>query len=155
MSLINAATVVGAIVIGFMADKYHVTTAILISCIGAVAAVFLFWSFAIYQSIFFIFAILYGVFAGGFSSTWAGCAKPLRERYPGTETGMVIAVFSAGKGIGSVISGPLSEALVSGDSWKGKAAFAFGSGYGSLIVFTGVTAAFTGSSWCGRQFGLL
>ncbi|KAL1301816.1 hypothetical protein AAFC00_006004 [Neodothiora populina] len=155
VALINAATVIGAIVSGFLADKYHVTTAILVSCIGSVVAVFLFWSFAVYRSIFFIFAVLYGIFAGGFSSTWAGCAKPLRLSYPGTETGMVIAVFSAGKGIGSVISGPLSEALVAADSSKDKAAFAFGSGYGTLLIFTGVTAAFTGTTWCGRRFGFL
>lgn len=138
-----------------MADKYHVTTAILVSCIGAVVAVFLFWTFAITQPVIFVFAILYGVFAGGFSSTWAGCSNPLRKLYPGTDTGMVIAVFSAGKGIGSVISGPLSATLLSANAWKSDAAFAFASGYGSLIVFTGVTAAFSGLPWCGRQLGYL
>lgn len=156
ISLTNASAVVGAIAIGFLGDKYHVTTAILICSIGTLIAVFLLWSFSIYQSVFFLFAIFYGIFAGGYTSTWASCAKPLRDQgYPGTETGMVIAIFSTGKGIGSVISGPLSETLVAADAWKGKAAFAFGSGYGSTFVFTGVTAAFTGIPWFARRLGLL
>lgn len=155
ISLINAATVVGAILMGVMSDRYHPTTAMLVSSIGTVVAIFIFWSFAIHEALFFLFAIFYGVFAGGFSSTWAGCAKPLRQRYPGTETGMVIAIFSAGKGVGSVISGPLSETLVAADQWRDKAAFAFGSGYGLIFVFTGVTAAFTGTVWCWRRFKLL
>lgn len=156
ISLLNAANVFGAIAIGFLSDKYHVTTAQLVCCIGTVVAIFCFWSFSVYQPVFFLFAIFYGVFGGGFSSTWASCAKPLREQgYPGTETGMVIAIFSAGKGIGSVISGPLSERLVAADSWQGKAGFSFGSGYGITFVFTGLTAAFTGISWCGRRWGLL
>lgn len=128
----------------------------LICCVGSVVAVFLFWSFAINQPVLFLFAIFYGCFGGGYSSTWASCAKPLREKgYPATETGMVIAIFSLGKGIGAVISGPLSETLVNTDVWKGKASFAYGSGYGGTLVFTGITAGFTSIAWCGRRFGLL
>ena len=156
ISLTNASTVLGAVLMGFLSDKYHVTTAILISCLGTVTAVFLFWSFAIHPPLLFLFAIFYGFFGGGYSSTWASCAKPLRDNgYPGTETGMVIAIFSAGKGIGAVISGPLSEALLGADSWKGRASFAYGSGYGATLIFTGVTAAFTAVSWGARRLGML
>ncbi|GAB7348849.1 hypothetical protein MBLNU459_g7555t2 [Dothideomycetes sp. NU459] len=156
IALTNGAAVVGSLLMGWLSDRYHCTTAILACAIGSVVSVFLLWSFAVSRPVLFLFALTYGVFASGFASTWAGCAKPMRENgYPGTETGMIIALFSSGKGIGAVISGPLSEALVAADGWKGKAAFAYGSGYGSLIICTGVTAGFAGVSWCGRRFGIL
>ncbi|KAH8907614.1 putative MFS monocarboxylate transporter [Coniochaeta sp. PMI_546] len=155
VSLCNGAQVLGATFTGWLVDRYHVTTAINVCTAGTVVAVFLFWSFAIYQPIMYIFAILYGFFAGGFSSTWSGCANPVRRRYPAVETGMVIALFSAGKGLGAVISGPLSGALVKLDVWKDHAGYAYGSGYGYLILFSGVTASFQSIGWFGKKWGFI
>ena len=136
-------------------DRYHVTTAINVCVVGTVTAVFLFWSFAVYQPVLYTFAILYGIFAGGFAATWSGCTAPVRREYPAVETGMLIAVFSAGKGLGSVISGPLSSALVRSDVWKNQAGYAYGSGYGYLIVFSGITASFGTIGWFGKKCGIL
>lgn len=155
LSLCNGANVIGATFTGWLVDRYHVTTAINFCAVGTVLAVFLFWSFAVYQPVLYIFAILYGLFAGGFSATWSGCANPLRQQYPAVETGMIIALFSAGKGLGSVISGPLSGALVKSDTWKSHAGFAYGSGYGSLILFSGITASFASIGWLGKKCGIV
>lgn len=154
ISLCNGASVIGASFVGWLIDRYHVTTAINFCTIGTVVAVFMFWSFALYQPLFFIFAISYGLFAGGFSATWSGCSNPIRRGYP-VETGMVISLFTAGKGIGSVISGPLSAILVTSDSWRSQLRFAYGSGYGLLIIFTGITASFASVGWVGKKFGLV
>ncbi|KAI5242089.1 MFS general substrate transporter [Aureobasidium subglaciale] len=156
IALINGAQIVGAMFIGYLGDRCHVTTGILVCSIGSVVAVFVFWTFATIKPMLFIFAFLYGVYAGGYSTTWSGVAKTVRENgYPGAETGMIISLFSCGKGIGAVVSGPLSEALVKSDSWKSKAPFAFGTGYGSLLVMTGVTAFVGGSAWYAKQFKLI
>lgn len=155
VSLCNGANVIGATFVGWLVDRYHVTTAINFCAVGTVMSVFLFWSFAVYKPVLYIFAILYGLFAGGFSATWSGCAIPLRRQYPAVETGMIIALFSAGKGIGSVISGPLSGLLVKSDGWKDQAGYAYGSGYGSLILFSGITAAFAGIGWVGKKCGIV
>ena len=40
---------------------------------------------------------------------------------------MAVAHF---RGIGSVVSGPLSEALIKGQPWQGKALLGYGSGFG-------------------------
>lgn len=61
---------------------------------------------------------------------------------------VVFAWLAAGRGIGNVASGPLSEALVRVGKWK--AGWAFGTGYGALIVFTGVSALLGGLSVVGR-----
>ncbi len=123
--------------------------------VGTLLAVFVFWTFAVYQPVFYVFALCYGLFAGGFSSTWSGCTQPVRRDYPAVETGMIIAAFSAGKGIGAVISGPLSGALLKSDVWKDHVGYAFGSGYGYLIVFTGVTASFASVGWFGKLMGIV
>ncbi|CAI6237884.1 unnamed protein product [Periconia digitata] len=154
LSLCNAAIVAGAISVGWLTDRYHVTTVINICTLGTLCAVFLFWSFSVYQPVLYIFAILYGLFAGGFPATWVGCCKPVRRRYP-VETGMIIALFTAGKGVSSIISGPLSGALVEADSWRSEVGYAYGSGYGFLIVFCGVTASFASIGWIGKRLGLV
>lgn len=155
VSLANGSTMVGAVVAGWLVDRYHVTTAINVCAVGTVGAVFLFWSFAVYAPVLYVFAVLYGIFAGGFSSTWSGVTGPLRKKCPGTETGMIIALFAAGKGLGAVISGPLSGALVEVGVWRNGMDYAWGSGYGLLILFSGVTAATQGLGWCGKKFGLV
>lgn len=156
LSLSNGAQVLGATFTGWLVDRYHVTTALNVCTAGTVVAVFLFWSFAVYQPVMYVFAILYGFFAGGFSSTWSGCANPVRRGgYPAVESGMVIALFAAGKGLGAVISGPLSGALVKSDVWKSHAGYAYGSGYGYLIIFSGVTAAFQTVGWFGKKWGIV
>lgn len=152
--LCNVSIVIGATMIGWIIDRYHVTTAIMISCLGTVVSVFIFWSFSVYQPMLFIFAVTYGIFAGGFPATWVGCGNPVRRRYP-VENGMIVALFTAGKGIASVISGPISGALVSSDTWKGHLGFSYGSGYGFMIVFSGITASFSSIGWIGKRLGLV
>lgn len=68
---------------------------------------------------------------------------------------MVIALLAAGKGIGSVLSGPLSEKLLEADSWRDQLYGAFGTGYGSLVIWTGVSMFLGGLSWFAKQFGTI
>jgi len=70
------------------------------------------------------------------------------------DTATAIALFAAGKGVGAVISGPLSERLVEvGSNWH--AGFAYGSSYALLIVFAGVCATLGGIAWVGRLVKLI
>jgi hypothetical protein len=79
--------------------------------------------------------------------------KAVKERDERADIGAVISLLSAGRGIGAVASGPLSERLLTGNPWKAQTGGAFGSGFGSLIVFTGVTAAVGGVSFLGKRLG--
>ena len=69
------------------------------------------------------------------------------------ELGMVFGLLAAGRGIGSVVSGPLSEALLSDQPWSRQARLGYETEYGPLIVFTGISAMFGGFSWVGRRAG--
>ena len=86
-------------------------------------------------------------------STNAGIIPWVKQQDQSADVGMMIGITSAGRGIGSIVSGPLSEALLRGRIWEGKAGLGYGSGYGSLIVFTGVTAAVGGISFLGKRLG--
>ena len=70
-----------------------------------------------------------------------------------TDVGMLIGLLSAGRGIGAIVSGPLSEALLTLKPCQGDVGLGYGTGYGGLIVFTGITAALGGASILGRSLG--
>jgi hypothetical protein len=69
------------------------------------------------------------------------------------ESSMVFSFLSMGRGIGNVVSGPVSETLLKmgniGDHGL------YGTPYGSLVVWTGISAALGGVSMIGRRVGWL
>lgn len=153
--LFNVASVFGCVLMGAVVDRWHVTTCILISTIGSTISIFLVWGFSISLPPLYIFCLIYGLFAGSFTSTWPGIMRDVKKKKATADPSMIFACLAAGRGIGNVASGPMSEALIQGFPWRGSAGFAYGSGYGPLIVFTGVTAFLGGSSILGRRIGWL
>ena len=69
IALFNATAAIGGILAGLLVDRFHVTTVTAICGIGSAVAVLLFWGFAISEPILYVFAILYGTFAGSFTTT--------------------------------------------------------------------------------------
>ena len=154
VALVNAASVAGTIIVGLLIDRLHVTTVVGLVTLPTVFAVFVFWGFGVSIPTLLIFCMVYGVAAGGFSTTWTGVVRDVQKAEPGGDTGIMFGFLAAGRGIGAVASGPLSEALLTaGKEWKGEAGWAYGTGYGSLIVFTGCTAAVGGVSFVARRVG--
>ena len=68
----------------------------------------------------------------------------MQKRAGRAETGLLMGTWAAGRGIGSVVSGPLSGKLLELGLWKGASKYAYGTEYGILIVFIGFTAIFGG-----------
>jgi MFS family permease len=157
LALLNIASVFGQIILGAVTDRWHVTTAVMISAVGTTISAFVLWGLASTSfPLLCVFGLMYGLFAGGFTSTYTGSIREVRTKKPNAEAGLVFGFLAAGRGIGSVASGPLSEALLKGgQAWKGKADAAYGTGYGPLIIFTGVTAALSSLGWVGRRVGWL
>lgn len=73
---------------GALTDHLHITTVILISAGGSAIAAFLLWGFALTKTTLYVFALAYGVFAGGYAATWTGCLAEIQRdsryvlRYP-------------------------------------------------------------------------
>jgi len=103
----------------------------------------------------YVFCVCYGLFAGSFSSTWTGIIRYVQGKADNADAGLIFAFLAFGRGVGNVVSGPLSEALVKGRPWVGEAAMAYGTGYGPLITFTGVSALLGGCSFIVRRVGYL
>lgn len=150
--LFYVAPVVGCVVMGAIIDKWDVTTCILVSTIGSTIGVFLIWGFSMSLAPLFVFSIVYGLFAGSYTSTWPVIMRDVVRKKSSAESSMVFACQAAGRGIGNLVSGPLSEALIKDMPWKSQAGCGYGSGYGSLIVFTGITGVIGGGSYVARCF---
>ncbi|GFF23411.1 MFS monocarboxylate transporter, putative [Aspergillus udagawae] len=152
VTLFNLMTVFGCIFTGYFADRHHVTKCILLSSAGAVASVFLLWGLATHIATLYIFCIVYGFFAGGYSSSWSALSHEVQKSERSAHVSMVFAFLETGRGVGNVVSGPLSEALLRVGGWKAEAFGAYGSEYGVLVVLTGVTAFLGGFASMARMF---
>ncbi|KAJ5134311.1 MFS monocarboxylate transporter [Penicillium atrosanguineum] len=148
----NLASIFGSISMGFLSDRYHVQNCIAIATAGAAVSIFLLWGFSINIPILLVFSIAYGLFAGSYSSTWSGIINEVQRADPTSDPTIIFSFIAFGRGIGNVVSGPLSEALLEADCWKGQAWGAYGSGFGLLIVCTGVTAILGGLCLVMRLF---
>lgn len=163
ISLFNATSIFGGIALGALCDRFSVTNIMLLSSVGSALSVLLFWGMASSGSdssqtaiaLLTIFSITYGFFAGGFSSTWSGVITQIkRDSSPSLDTGLVFGLLAGGRGIGNVISGPLSTVLLQSGSLRGSSGLSGNTGYetqyGTLILFTGITAFFGAWSWIWR-----
>lgn len=168
--LVNMATAFGCAAMGLLIDYLHVTTCLLISALGAGLGTFLLWGFATSLPMLFVFCFIYGLFAGPYSSAWPGIMREVTQEMslnrgisPRDASGggggntfdpiMVLGVLSTGRGIGNIVSGPLSQALIKGMPWQGRAVGGYGTGYGPLIAFTGTTAVLSGSTFVCKRLG--
>ena len=136
---------------GMLVDRCHISVAILVVTLGQIIAIFVFWGLTSSQSMLYVFALVWGMFGGGFSATWSGYAPAMKRSNPSAhvDLGLVVALMAAGRGVGAVISGPLSEKLLN-IGWHSHASFAYGTGYGILIIFSGIAAACGGTACIGR-----
>ncbi|KAI4215571.1 MAG: hypothetical protein LQ351_002040 [Letrouitia transgressa] len=155
VALVNVGVALGAVWVGALIDRIHVSTVMAICSLGAGLAVFLLWGLGLSLPLLSIFSLLYGLTAGGFSSNYTGIVQDVKEKVVGADPGMVFGFLAAGRGIGAVASGPLSEALFDLNTWKGDAKLGYGTGYGLLIVFTGVTTVTGGGNWAAKRLGWL
>jgi len=160
--LINIAATVGSVVMGWMTDKLPVTTCLVVSGIGAGVAVLVLWGLTSTLAGVYAFAVAYGLFAGCYTSIWPGIMREIASPKPSEQhvhvyidPSLVFGWLCAGRGIGNLVSGPLSNLLIHGRPWLNQAMGGYGSGYGSLIVYTGVSAVVGGSALFWKCLGML
>ena len=154
LCLLNVAACGGYLLQGMLVDRYHVTVAILVATIGSVVAFFIGWGFSSSEAMLYVFAILFGLSGGGFAGNWAGCANALRKASATLDTGLIISFMCVGKGLASLIAGPISERLLQMGRLRG-AEFAYGSEYGIMILFAGIAALLGGTACFGRLLKVL
>ena len=154
--LVNVAAMLGCIVVGALADRVEITKVLLGISAAASIAIFAVWGFSTSLAPLCIFALLYGLTAGSYSSAWTGMIKDVQRQSTTADTNVVFGFLAAGRGLGATVSGPLSEALIaSAASSHGSGDFAYGGRYATLIIFSGCTALVGGCSWIVRRIGLI
>ncbi|KAH7014342.1 major facilitator superfamily domain-containing protein [Microdochium trichocladiopsis] len=168
--LVNVAATVGSVAMGWMSDKVPATTCLVVSGAGAAVATLVLWGLTSSLAGLYAFCVVYGLFAGCYTSIWPGIMRELASRSSGrqdeegaedaggpqyTDPTLIFGWLCVGRGAGNVISGPLSDVLISGQPWAGGVVGGYGSGYGALIVYTGVSAVLGGSAYVWKRLGLL
>ncbi|KAL8790692.1 MAG: hypothetical protein Q9195_006234 [Heterodermia aff. obscurata] len=78
--MFNTTSILSQVLLGILTDRMHVTDVILVSTIGAALSVFLFWGLAASLPLLCILSLVYGLFAGGFSSTWTGAIREVQKK---------------------------------------------------------------------------
>ncbi|KAF7925009.1 uncharacterized protein EAE98_007097 [Botrytis deweyae] len=140
IALLNFFSVIGAISLGHLSDVRHITTVVLLSSTLSTLSVFMLWGISTSLPSLIIFTIIYGTFAGGWSAIWAGMIREVQRADSSAGFGVLMGLFSAGRGVGSVACGPVTEWLVQYGG-LGSLGGGYGTDYGAVIVFTGVSAA--------------
>ncbi|KAI1413157.1 MFS general substrate transporter [Hypoxylon sp. FL1857] len=149
LALISLASVPGSLLIGLLNDTgLAATTVILISSLGSALPVFLLWGLGGHQiAVLVVFTLLYGFFAGGFSSTWSGILHEMKRRDSAMDTGLIFGMLLGGRGLGFVLSGPVGGALLETNRFKAEDFTGYATQYGPMIVYTGLTATLGAWGW--------
>jgi MFS family permease len=154
--MVNLGLVFGCVGVGSLVDRFDVTTVMLVVGTISSIAVFCILGFTTYIAPLYVFSLLYGMTAGAYSTNWGGIIKEIQKNDEGTDANLVFGLLAAGRGVGSIISGPLSESLLAdGKVWMDTASSAYSSEYGPIIIFSGCTALVGGFSWFARRAGII
>lgn len=157
LTSMNAGMVVGFLLIGHLIDRWHVANVILLATSCTVFGVVVLWGVSVSLPPLCVFAVLYGTFAGSASATWPGIVRAVKERDQSAPGGLLLGLFTAVRGVGSIACGPISEGLINAKwPWTAESfATAYGTNFGGLIAFTGVTASFGVVGFVAWKMGLL
>lgn len=155
----NCPGIISCVCFGLLSDKTSLSasTNTLISALGSGLCVFFLWGLKSHEvpALLIIFSILYGAFAGGYSSTWGGWLQELEHEAAAhneaINTGMVYGLFNGARGMGYVVGGLSGVSLLEAGAIVHDRALAFGTQYGAVIVFTGICSVLGGwaTAWKG------
>jgi MFS family permease len=159
IAMFNAPGIISSTGFGLLSDRLHVsgTTNTLISALGSALCVFSFWGVKsnTMPGLLIAFAVGYGFFASGYSSTWGGWIKDLEreaaEHNEAISSGMIYGFMNGARGIGYVVGGLSGVELLKLGPVVGDREWALGTEYGALILFTGISSVLGGwgSVWRG------
>ncbi|KAG4430985.1 hypothetical protein IFR05_013529 [Cadophora sp. M221] len=133
LAVMSISQTCGQFAIGFMTDKKFSVSGLVIGCSAVAAiAVLAIWGLAKSLGLLILFSILYGFFAWAFGPLRVGMGKAVSD----DPSAMVAtyAFFCFCQGIGNVLVGPISSALLSQKIVVGSYAI---SRFRNVVIFTG------------------
>ncbi|KAH8680059.1 major facilitator superfamily domain-containing protein [Tricladium varicosporioides] len=149
IAVLSFANVLGSLMHGVLQDHFSSSTVILVSTLGSTLSTLILWGLAKNLGVLVLFAVVYGFFAGGFSSTYPGIVNEMRMYDEGADTGLIMGFLLGGRGVGFVVGGPVSAVLLK-TGWsvvREVGTLGYKTEYGPVILCTGATALFGGWGW--------
>lgn len=142
IAFFSLASIFGGVFHGILSDRLSATKVIMISSFGSAIPIFLLWGLSRHLANVIVFALVYGFFAGGFSSTWTSMMREIQRDDGAADASLLFGLLLGGRGIGFVAGGPVSGALISTPGLLTDDAIGYATKYGPMILCTGFTAIF-------------
>ena len=134
LTVMSISQVLGQFTFGYLSD-FRMPLDILITVSVSFASTATFSSWGVAQSLapLIVFAMFYGFFGGGYTALWGRMVTAVSDE-PTAHQAM-FSVFNFGKGVGNVLAGPISAALLLPVIERGSYGLLR---YKAIVVFTGV-----------------
>jgi MFS transporter, MCT family, solute carrier family 16 (monocarboxylic acid transporters), member 10 len=140
LALANLAQILGELIFGKLSDLISVHILVILTSTTASLSTFLLWGFAATVStglpLTILYALVFCIAGAGFAALWARMGSLFGER----DAMMVFSTMCAGRGVGAIVSGPLSEALLgpTDEVFRHARDGGFGAGrWVGVVVFVG------------------
>ncbi|KAJ5303553.1 MFS monocarboxylate [Penicillium atrosanguineum] len=149
LALVSISQVMGQFTFGFLSDrKFSIDILITLASVIAAIASLALWGLAHSLAPLIGFALIYGFFGAGYTAMWARMSTSVSA--DPTATPIIFSLFCFGKGIGNVLTGPLSGNLL----FPRLELESYGlRKYMALVIFTGGCMALSGMSICSWHLG--
>ncbi|KAF9265692.1 MFS general substrate transporter [Marasmius fiardii PR-910] len=116
LALLNGAAFVSGLVLGYLSDMMNPWLLSSFNMVLTSLTTFVLWGvFSTNFGGLLAFGIVYGSLAGGFSSLWSAFTRPMANDDPRVVT-IMIGYLGLSRGIGSILSTPISSALSMGSN---------------------------------------
>ncbi|KAJ7256829.1 major facilitator superfamily domain-containing protein [Mycena haematopus] len=148
LAMLNAASVVGRLSMGYLSDKFNPWILALVTLFTTSVATFILWGVLSHSfGGLLAFGIAYGSIAGGWSSLWTGFVRPIANDDPALST-MLYGYLLLSRGIGNIVSTPISAKLLvytgqpHNDTISDSTGFDVGDGrFERMIIYVGTCFA--------------
>ncbi|KAG8688638.1 hypothetical protein FRC09_012808 [Ceratobasidium sp. 395] len=142
LALLNGSSVISRISLGQLSDVFNPWLLTTFTLSATSVSTFVLWgAVATSFGTLSVYAVLFGALAGGFSSLWTGFVRPIAKDDPTSATTM-LGMLMLSRGLGNVLSTPLSSALLTGSMLNHvHSGLQHGSRWNRLIVYIGTIFA--------------
>jgi len=135
LSFLNLSNTLGQAFIGFLSDRLGSSIPFFFSALVGGLSICVVWGLSKSFVPLVVFSFVYGLSAGGYSVLYPKFAWELAADDPHTQL-LLVGFLYFERGIGSVLSGPISSALIG--SQQHVQSYAINK-YESIVLFTGIT----------------
>lgn len=138
VSIMNAASVPGNALIGYLSDRVATKFMIIGTCTIGAVSVLVAWGLGTTTAPLIVFAIVWGMTSLSFVSLWSRLITRICKDDP-TLPMLIFSVFAMLRGVGNITSGPVSTKLLQTSVFRGAAGAYGTTNFGAVLIYTAAT----------------